>query len=179
MYSSYCVFLVPKKVESSDQVGKDTHVSLRTCICNLKVRHTHARMHTHITNTHTCMLHTQNTYRICTLYNYVCYVHSTHTHIYLHICTRTQTQRHACYAHSTHIYVQTYSTDMQALHRHAGTPHVHKCVCTTHMHILAQIHHVCTMHTHTYTSACAFIVHSFYDDTTLVVCNNVILLSIQ
>ena len=31
MYSSYWVFLVPKKIESSDQVGKDTHVSLSTC----------------------------------------------------------------------------------------------------------------------------------------------------
>ena len=30
MYSSNCVFLVPWKVESSDHMGKDTHVSLST-----------------------------------------------------------------------------------------------------------------------------------------------------
>ena len=30
MYSSYCVFRVPWKVESSDHIGKETHVSLST-----------------------------------------------------------------------------------------------------------------------------------------------------
>ncbi len=32
IYSSYCVFLVPTKVESSDHIGKETQVSFSTSL---------------------------------------------------------------------------------------------------------------------------------------------------